>query len=201
MKTNKESRLGSAALALAISFTMLFGSIALPRRSEAAMALILTAFGGTSLVGGVAFLGSVSSVGGAALFARRAWRSGGATRVAYVLLAAGCLVGAFYALEAPQTATGELKSLSDGEAARLGLSESEHRAYEQELAQLNAVREEVILSVAREFPDATIRSVGQLEQAAVRMHEEWARLASVVLSEEAISAVQKLSLSVQRSVQ
>ena len=92
---------------------------------------------------------------------------------------------------------GELRALSPDEARALGMSQAEHAAYEAELPQLNAVREEVILRVAREFPEGSVNSLPRFEAMMIRLHEEWNQLAPATLDRAAVSAVAKLSESVR----
>jgi hypothetical protein len=173
------------------------GSLSPPRRADAAIAALLASWGGSTLGGGVALLAGAGSTAGAVLFAKRAWNSRKGRAVVYALLAVGCAVGAFYMLDAPEKASGELRHLSRDEARALGMSEAEHAAYEAELPQLNAVREEVILRVAREFPEGSVNSLPRFEAMMLRLHQEWNSMAPAVLDREAVAAVGKLSESLR----
>ena len=172
-----------------------------PRRAEAGFVGLLIAYGGSSLAGGVGLLAAAGSTGGAILFAQRAWDSRGSRAVAYTLLAVGCAIGAFYLLDSPEKASGELRSLSPPEAARIGMTPEEHRAYESSLPEINAVREEAIVRVAREFPEGSVNNRGQFEKVLLRLHEEWRALAPAVLDARAVAAIDKLSESARRSLQ
>jgi hypothetical protein len=184
-------------VALILAGSVGLASISVPRRADAIIAALLASFGGSTLGGGVALLAGAGSSAGAVLFAKRAWESRRGRALIYTLLALGCAVGAFYMLDAPEQASGELRALSPDEARALGMNQAEHAAYEAELPQLNAVREEVILRVAREFPEGSVNSLPRFEAMMIRLHEEWNQLAPATLDRAAVSAVAKLSESVR----
>jgi len=151
------------AVALLLAVTLSTSAVMAPKRAEAGFSLLLAAWGGQPLIVYLGILGSSGSAGGAVLFARKAWRAHGPKAFLYSLLAVGCTLAFVYVLDGPSTRPESFPSLSPDQARALGLTETEHQAYEAERAQIQAVAEEATLRASSSLPLQRVETLEQME--------------------------------------
>ncbi|MBU6376535.1 MAG: hypothetical protein KGQ59_11105 [Bdellovibrionales bacterium] len=187
---NRKKKFIAVTLATSIFAT---SSTLAPRRSEAAIGLLVATAGSNPAASVFFFLGAVGTGASAVVFFKKGWRSSGAEAFVSYLLAAGCAVGAYLLLDGPHGKAGELPSLSASDAQRLGLTESEWKSYESDLALANALREESMRRTASEFGKSEIQSEPELQKYAESLRMNWKALTDGAVAPETLSAIQKMS--------
>lgn len=181
------------SVASILAFELLATSIAVPlapKRAEAAIAfgsLATPAQPGVLLLG---FAAGVSTAAAAVEFFRIGLREHGLKSAgAFMLSALNGLVG-WIILEAPNGPGGSrglmLVSLSDRDAAAIGLSAEEHAAYEADLPLLNALMEE---SLVRTLSNEGLDDDGFISQVGV----QWNVLTDGAVDPRSVLAVRKIA--------
>jgi hypothetical protein len=188
----------SFAVLLICSFSV---GLLVPRRSEAFMGgtaiVISMLLGGAtaqiSLLLGGAVLASAASVAGGIEFINKARNASGGRKAAFWVVAIGALFAGGLILDGSAHAEQDLSlaSMDPEKAARLGLTEEEHAAYEAELPLINLINEEAIARVERELAN----SKPSVQVLAESLNRHWQEIARASLSAESIQAVQKIGAS------
>jgi hypothetical protein len=189
---------------IAVALVLILGanSVVTPRKAEGAYGLALFAVVGmlgaapVLVTAGlsVTFLITAASVGSGIEFFKTARGSSGGKAALHYLLAAGAAVGGLIILDGPEAGGLRLDSLSDPQALELGLTDLEHRAYEQELPLINAVAEEAVARTEAAFLNRS--HSGSEDQVILTLHSHWVELSGQALSPEAVSAVRKIGAGV-----
>jgi hypothetical protein len=189
MKNTKQKVI---AVTLATSIFAASSTLA-PRRSEAAIGVLVATMGSNPVGSVIFFVGAVGAGAGSVSFFRKAWNSSGGTAFLNYLLSAACAFGAYLLLDGPNGKSGELQSLSASEAQGLGLTQAEWQSYEQDLALVNALREEALLRTDADFRNFEIKTDADLQCVADQLRANWNVLTGGTLAPETLSAIQKMS--------
>lgn len=180
-------------VALALAGAIFAGSsIAAPKRSEAALGLLVATLGANPGASVVFFLGAVGSGTGAVHFFRKGWSASGGRAFLNYLLSAACAFGAYILLDGSGTRSGELKSMTLEDARKIQLTEAEWRAYEAELPMVNALREEAIARTHADLAQFEVRSDSDLEKVVLQLRAHWQSLSEGMLAPETHSVIRKL---------
>ena len=181
----------SVAVAVAASIFTVSSTLA-PRRSEAAIGVLVATMGGNPVGSVFFFVGAVGAGASSVVFFKKGWRSSGAEAFVSYLLAAACAAGAYLLLYGPEGKSCDLRSLDAASAQKLGLTEAEWKSYEQDLPLVNALREEAMARTQAELKDLEVRSEADLQKVIDVLRAHWGALSDGTLAPETHSVIQKM---------
>lgn len=180
-------------IALALAGSIFAGSsIMAPKRSEAALGLLVATLGGNPVASVFFFVGAVGSGAGAVHFFKKGWNASGGKAFVNYLLSAACAFVAYIMLDGSETQSGDLKSMTAQDAQRLGLTESEWRSYEADLPLVNALREEAIARTNADLANLEVKTDADLEKVVTQLRAHWQSLSEGMLSADTHSVIRKM---------
>jgi hypothetical protein len=179
------------ALAVAAALFTASSTVA-PKRSEAALGLLVGTLGGNPVASVMFFVGAVGSGVGAVHFFKKGWKSSGGEAFVNYLIAAACAVGAYVMLDSSDARSGELKSMNAEDAKKLGLTDAEWRSYEADLPLVNALREETIARTNADLKNLEVKTAADLEKIVTQLRTHWQSLSEGAIAPETQSVIQKL---------